>query len=387
MDARLGYKLRRRKENHSLRSLQPVQGVDLVSNDYLGWSRQTNYATSLVQQLSDYLQTSSLEKYAFHGSTGSRILSGETLLASQIEMELASFYHAPAGYLFHTGYTANIGLLSCIGEWDDMILYDELIHASVHDGLKLSRCEKRAFKHNDMRQVESYLQSTKVHCFIVVESIYSMDGDEAPLLELVKLARAYSACLIVDEAHATGLYGPHGRGKVVEYGLEHDVYARIHTFGKALNAEGAIVVGSHILRSYLMNYARSSIYTTFLPGYQLLSIRHAHQWLQRPETAQDRKQLFELIDYFKLKAQKHPSIYLLPSSSPIQSIVISGNALVLRVSQYLRKEGLDIRAIRFPTVQKGMERLRICLHAYNRKEEMDRLFDLLLIILANQSKL
>ena len=306
-----------------------------------------------------------------------RVLSGQTELANQVERELATFYRAQTGYLFSTGYSANLGLLSCIGQIGQIILYDEFVHASIHDGLRLSRCEKRMFKHNDMVEVEHILRSTQTCCLIVVESIYSTSGDEAPLRELVRLTKTYSAYMIVDEAHATGVYGPQGRGKVVEYGLEDQIYARIHTFGKALHAHGAIVVGNELLRNYLINYARSSIYTTFLPGYQLLSMLHAHQWLQRPETVQDRKKLFSLIDHFKEAALDYPSLVLLPSSSPIQSILFPGNDHVLQMSRHLRNQGLDVRPLRFPTVPKGTERLRICLHAHNRNEEIDRLFSIM----------
>ena len=377
MEKRLEYKLNTRRNKGTLRVLSPIRGVNFVSNDYLGWSRQPDYATSLVEYLNQYLQSPTADLSSFHGSTGSRVLSGQTELANQVERELATFYRAQTGYLFSTGYSANLGLLSCIGQIGQIILYDEFVHASIHDGLRLSRCEKRMFKHNDMVEVEHILRSTQTCCLIVVESIYSTSGDEAPLRELVRLTKTYSAYMIVDEAHATGVYGPQGRGKVVEYGLEDQIYARIHTFGKALHAHGAIVVGNELLRNYLINYARSSIYTTFLPGYQLLSMLHAHQWLQRPETVQDRKKLFSLIDHFKEAALDYPSLVLLPSSSPIQSILFPGNDHVLQMSRHLRNQGLDVRPLRFPTVPKGTERLRICLHAHNRNEEIDRLFSIM----------
>ncbi len=240
-------KIEERKSAGSLRQLKLVRGmVDFCSNDYLGLA-------SLLKVGNPGLQL---------GSTGSRLLAGNYPLIEEVEMEIAEFHQSEAGLIFNSGYDANVGLLSCVAQKNDTIIYDSLSHASIRDGVRLSFAQSWAFNHNDLVDLEKKLQLATGQLFVVTESVFSMDGDKAPLVEIVELCKTYKAALVVDEAHATGIIGDKGAGLVQAMGLQQHCLARVHTFGKALGCHGAIVLGSKILRTYLINFARSLIYTT-----------------------------------------------------------------------------------------------------------------------------
>ncbi|MBL4654010.1 MAG: aminotransferase class I/II-fold pyridoxal phosphate-dependent enzyme, partial [Flavobacteriales bacterium] len=247
----LSDKLENRKGENALRSLKTVNGlIDFSSNDYLGFARDFAVLNHSV---------------GVGGSTGSRLLTGNSIEAEELEAFIAEYHNAEAGLLYNSGYDANIGLLSCVPQRGDTVIYDELSHASIIDGIRLSRAESFKFKHNNLEHLETRLKSAKGNVFVVVESVYSMDGDFSPLQELINLKQKFDFNLIVDEAHATGLFGKKGEGRCVELGIQNEVFARVHTYGKALGCHGAIVLGSETLRSYLINFSRSFIYTTALP--------------------------------------------------------------------------------------------------------------------------
>lgn len=214
---------------------------------------------------------------------GSRLLSGNTAFAEELEKYIAQYHHAEAALLFNSGYNANLGLFSALGRKGDTILYDELIHASVHDGMRLSKAECKPFAHNNTVQLKQLLKETTAPVFVAVKSVYSMDGDFAPLKEIGALCKKYNASLIVDEAHATGIFGEKGKGLVTELGLENEVFARLITYGKAMGCHGAAVVGSTLLKNYLTNFARSFIYTTAAPLTNLYAIKSAYDLLQQSE--------------------------------------------------------------------------------------------------------
>ena len=247
--------------------------VDFCSNDYLGFARSTVLRQAIQQAdlRSDNSRT---------GATGSRLLAGQSALADEVEQELAQFYQTESALIFNSGYDANIGLLSCLPKAGDTLLTDELIHASMIDGARLSYATRHRFKHNDLADLTTKLQqATQLggQIFVAVESVYSMDGDMAPLTDLVDICEKYGAALLVDEAHATGVYGSGpsgqgGEGLVVALGLQDRVFARVHTFGKALGVHGATIVGPAVLRQYLINFARPFIYTTALPPHSLLAM-------------------------------------------------------------------------------------------------------------------
>ena len=379
--------LQKRKEQLLFRSLRTKENlVDFYSNDYLGFSQK-------IKQNS--------EIYSFpSGATGSRLLAGNTQFIEDLEQEIADFHGAEAGLIFNSGYDANVGLLSCIPQKNDVLITDELIHASMIDGARLSYATRYKFRHNDVEDLEdklerlenslllseepqslnlafpkSQISNPKSQIFVALESVYSMDGDLANLYEISALCERHGANLIVDEAHATGIFGKNGRGLVSESGLEDKVFARVVTFGKALGCHGAIVLGSKVLRDYLINFARPFIYSTAAPHHTHESVRQAYQRLKSPDFSNEN--LHHLIDFFKKESLQVPHLQMIESPSSIQCIIIPSNENCRFVATELQKSGLDIRPIVSPTVPKGKERLRICLHDFNTEEEILKIFEVL----------
>lgn len=351
----------------NLRELKTYKNrVDLFSNDYLGLAKnglltETQHAASLVH---------------YTGSTGSRLLSGNSIAAEALETTIATFHQAEAALLFNSGYDANMGLISCITNRHTTILYDELCHASIIDGIRLSQCNRKyKFVHNDMNELEDQLKKYKDPgpIIVITESVFSMDGDTAPLADMVTLCEAHNAQLIVDEAHATGVFGTQGNGLVCALGLQQRVFARVHTFGKALGCHGAVVVGSSVLKQYLINFARTFIYTTALPGHSVFTASLAYQYLAN--TSFTNEPLHELIAYFKGHIRKVNGEGWKDSSSAIQALVAGGNDNSRRLATKLQEAGLQVNPILHPTVPLGEERLRICLHSFNTKEQIDLLFE------------
>lgn len=336
--------------------------IDFSSNDYLGFARNP----ALHQHIN-----SEAKKIAFNlnGSGGSRLLSGNHPYTEETEQFIADFHQAATGLIFNSGYDANVGLLSSIPQRGDTIITDELIHASLIDGARLSHAERYKFKHNDLNDLEQKLKVAKGLIYVAVESIYSMDGDMAPLQEISKLCQKYQASLIVDEAHATGLFGENGKGLINQLGLADSVFARVVTFGKAIGVHGAIVLGSEMLRNYLINFARSFIYTTAMPLHNVIAIRSAYQWLQREDHI---KQIQEKIELYNLSINKL-NINHIPSESAIQTVLFPNSTEAKNVALQLQQRGFDVRAILSPTVPVGKERLRICLHTYNTNEDITQL--------------
>lgn len=360
--------LDKRKEASMYRFLQVNEGmVDFCSNDYLSFARSEKIKRC-VPQLGEEI------KY-LSGSTGSRSISGNTVYAEELEQLIARFHNAEAALLFNSGYDANIGLFSSVAKKDDTLVCDELIHASMIDGCRLSYANRLRFAHNDMADLEKKLQKVPVtggrNIFVAIESVYSMDGDIAPLSEIVSLCKQYNASLIVDEAHATGVFGKQGRGLVNHFGLEHDVFARVHTFGKAIGCHGAVIVGSNVLRNYLINFARSFIFTTALPLHSLFTVRAAYDQLLAADF--DNAYLHLLIDHFKKGLIIPEDTWLINSTSPIQSLVIPGSGRARNVAKKLQASGFDVRAIVSPSVAIGKERLRISLHMHNTLQQVDEL--------------
>lgn len=230
------------------------------------------------------------------------------------------------------------------------------------------------FEHNNTNDLEDKLKrfSQQGPVIVAVESVYSMDGDTAPLSELVTLCERYDAQLIVDEAHATGIFGENGRGLVCQLGLQDRVFARVHTFGKALGCHGAIVLGSHVLKQYLVNFARSFIYTTALPGHSLLAIYQAYRHLASPTFSS--QPLHDLIAYFREHINNSLVTGWKDSTSPIQALVAGNNEESKQMAAAIQQAGLQVNAILHPTVRAGEERLRICLHTFNTREQVDLLF-------------
>jgi 8-amino-7-oxononanoate synthase len=359
----LDRKLSEREQNHSLRSLsvRPTGLTDFSSNDYLGIVRNKLIERSIDPSLS-------------HGSTGSRLLSGNYPLIEETEKMISDFHKAEAGLIFNSGYDANTGLLSCVPQKNDVIIYDQLSHASLRDGIRLSFATAFSFFHNNLNDLEKKLKaaSDARQKFVVTESVFSMDGDMAPLKKISDLCEKYNAALIVDEAHATGVIGLKGEGLVQQLDLENKCFARIHTFGKACGVHGAIILGSEKLKKYLLNFSRQFIYSTSLPPASVDAIRIAYTLF--PAMQKERYHLQQLSEMFKNASSKFP---ILKSETPIQAIIIPGNEQVKSISEICREKKFDVRPILYPTVPKGQERLRIVLHSFNTEPEVQALLGLL----------
>ncbi|HEY4337880.1 MAG TPA: 8-amino-7-oxononanoate synthase [Puia sp.] len=369
----LNRKLAERRENAAFRELRLPEGkVDLCSNDYLGVVR--NGLLESGEAVVPGFGTGGRDGVPAHGSGGSRLLAGNYALIEAVERQLAQFHAAPAALVYNSGYDANIGLLSCVPQRGDVVFYDALSHASIRDGMRLSFAQTFSFAHNDCGELERRLlgRSESGTCFVVTESVFSMDGDLAPLTKMAALCRQHGAQLIVDEAHATGVVGPAGEGLVQELGLEQECFARVHTFGKAVGCHGAAVLGSPMLRDFLINFSRSFIYTTALPPESAQAIAAAYTLL--PKLGAQRARLRQLIDQWRAEEIGYQR---LDSPTPIQVVIVPGNDAVRALAARLQVAGLDVRPILYPTVPKGSERLRIVLHAFNTTEEIRTLTGLL----------
>ena len=356
-------KLDRRKADGAYRQLKPESGLaDFCSNDYLGFARSAKLKDKIEREINHYKVS--------NGSTGSRLLSGNSAYTENLEREIAALHKSEAGLIFNSGYDANLGLFSSLPQKGDTIIHDELIHASIIDGARLSYANRYAFKHNDLQSLEDKLKHAGGICYVTIESVYSMDGDTPPITAILKLTERYDANLIVDEAHAVGLFG---LGLIEQLGLENRVFARTVTFGKALGCHGAIILGSHALRDYLVNFSRSFIYTTAAPFHQMASVKMAYKLLQH--STDEIEKLKTNIALFKQKISPSPSYPLIDSGSAIQCLLLRSNEKAKVTADCLQKQGLDVRPILSPSVPQGSERVRICLHSFNTETEIDLLTD------------
>mmetsp|Transcript_89106 Transcript_89106/g.276953 ORF Transcript_89106/g.276953 Transcript_89106/m.276953 type:complete len:426 (+) Transcript_89106:44-1321(+) len=377
-----------RRSRGLLRSLtvRPPGQADFCSNDYLGFAAAPQLARDVDAAMARYRCAQEGGSDCGLGSTGSRLLSGNSTYYEETERMLAEFHGAESALLFNSGFDLNLGLYAYMPQPDDVVVFDELVHSSIHEGLRLSRARSTPFKHNDTGDLRSKLSSIaaeretstsagrKPNIIVAVESVYSMDGDCAPLVEFCDAADEVGAAVVVDEAHGTGVFGHEGRGWAAELGVERRVFCRVHTFGKALGVHGAVVVGPRVLRDYLINYARPLIYSTSLPAHSLVSVRCAYALLRR-EAAGRQRRLRALLDAFRERAARLPQGRVLASPSPIQAVVVPGNAACVAAAQLLQQRGFAVLPIRSPTVPAGTERLRIILHSHNTHEEVSALMD------------
>jgi 8-amino-7-oxononanoate synthase len=350
----LSGKLEERKAKNIFRSLPGENRlIDFTSNDYLGFARSETLFHSIQQRL--HL----LPK--MNGSGGSRLLSGNSFYAEEVENKLANIFQSRAALIFNSGYSANLAVLSSIPQKGDTIIYDELAHTSIKDGARLSMAKRFNFRHNDLSDLEHKIKRSQGKVFIAVESVYSMDGDECPLHELTRLAEKYGACIVLDEAHTTGVVGQLGAGLSAEQRLADKIDVRIYTFGKAMGIHGACVAGSEKLVKYLINFARPFIYTTAPSTHMIASVECAFDHLSGNMNLQQLlkdKILLYLSGVRKLENRTD-------SRSPIQTIIFPGSENVRVAAAALQGKGFDVRPILYPTVPKDSERLRICLHTFN----------------------
>ncbi|GAB4128391.1 MAG: pyridoxal phosphate-dependent aminotransferase family protein [Raineya sp.] len=361
--SQLQEKLDKRLQEGNLRSLKSQTNlVDFCSNDYLGLARNKEFQEIVLMKMAALPQP-------HLGATGSRLISGTHPYMLETEEFLAQMWEAEAALVFNSGYQLNTALLATIPQKGDTILSDQLIHASLREGARLSLAQRYYFKHNDLADLEAKMRRSTGNIFVVAESVYSMDGDQAPIAEIIALCKKYNAYLIVDEAHSTGIYGKYGEGWLYENNWHQEVFARIYTFGKAIGGHGACIVGSKILISYLINFARAFIYTTALPLHTWVHIREAFGYIYQNNDLQ--KKLEQNIQDFRQMLGGLPN--LKESTTPIQIIQIGGNERTKKFAQILQNSGFDVRAVLSPTVQAGEEIVRICLHSFNTSEQIQEL--------------
>jgi 8-amino-7-oxononanoate synthase len=366
--------LSERKDAGLLRSLTTMDGlVDFCSNDYLGLAKNKTLAEQISAVIAIW-QGQQAEQVPMNGSTGSRLISGNSLIVEEFEKQCADMHQAESALLFSSGFEANLGLISAVAQKDHVIFCDKLLHASLIDGLRLSAAERRIFKHNDLSDLVHLLEQypTETIKWVVVESVYSMDGDMAPLQELIELKQRYQFELIVDEAHAGGIYGPKGAGICVELGIQNDIFARVVTFGKAWGNAGAIVLGSDTLRSFLINFARPFIYSTAPAPTHVLALQRTLVYIT--EAIEERQKLKNRIRYFK-SLQKSPSWG--ESETAIQTYFVSGNEAVRALAAKVQAAGFGVKPIVYPTVPKGKERIRITLNANSLHYQIEQIIQLL----------
>ncbi|WP_095204537.1 8-amino-7-oxononanoate synthase [Mesorhizobium carmichaelinearum] len=359
--------LRGLARKNRLRTLSSRSGLDFASNDYLGLARSKRIAEAV---------TAALAAGTPVGATGSRLLRGNAPEHEALEAKAAEFFGAERALFFGGGYVANFAVLTTLPQKGDLIVLDRLAHASAHEGARAARAEMTEAAHNDAAAVDDAIRAWRAkggagHAWIVVESLYSMDGDRAPLGELIAVADRHDAFLFVDEAHATGVQGPDGRG------LAHDLEGRenvvvLHTCGKALGASGALVTAPRVLCDYLVNRCRPFIYAT-APS-PLMAVAAATALDIIADEPERRERLARLV---ALAGKRAGKLGLPASGSQILPILVGDNARAMALAQALQARGFDVRGIRPPTVPEGTARLRVSLTLNVREDDVSALFDAL----------
>jgi 8-amino-7-oxononanoate synthase len=356
--------LRRLEGRSQRRSLQRMAGVDLCSNDYLGLAQRDELRAAVVE---------AVQRAERVGGTGSRLLSGHFEVWEELEKQFANFAGTEAALYFGSGYAANVGLLCSLLGKEDLVFSDELNHASIIDGVRLSGAQKEIYRHRDLNALESALKAhaaDRCRKLIVTESVFSMDGDIAEVSAIVAIAERFGASVIVDEAHATAVHGPGGRGIVAVCGLEQRVLATVHTCGKALASGGAFVCGNAVVKEYLINHARTFIFSTAMPPYMAGQIGAALHLARGMDSERDNL-LIGARAFSRLLRQEGWDIS--SSSSQIVPVVVGSNENALEAAAFMQSEGFAVRAIRPPTVPEGRARLRFSLTSVIGKRELERL--------------
>lgn len=350
--------LDRREKEGRLRDLpSETPSIDFASNDYFGFSKNLKFLDCIKHSPQV-------------GATGSRLLTGNHCLFEELEQTIADFHLAESCLIFNSGYTANLGLISALSETQGSFIYDLDIHASLRDGMTLSKLPTTPFKHNDLDSLEQKLKRTTIFpAFVIVEALYSISGDLAPLNEMMALCQKYGAELIVDEAHSMGIFGANGQGLVYHEELTSQIFARVHTFSKVLGVAGGCVLGSAILKKFLVNFSRPFIYTTALPPPMLLLIGQAYQQLKK-ESPYLQQSLKRLWLHFAKLGFPH-------KQGPIQSLEFKALPPLKSLLQKLSQNRIDIRKILYPTVRKKKECLRVILHSFNTIEELNLLKEII----------
>lgn len=367
----LSQKLETRKQNNALRQLPASSDkIDFASNDYIGFSK----SETIFNQTHQFLTANN---YIANGATGSRLISGNHELYAITENYISKFHQSENALIFNSGYDANVGFFSSVPQKGDFILYDELCHASIRDGIQISNAKSYKFQHNDGEDLERLIlrchtePSRGAQIYIATESVFSMDGDTPNLEELIQLSEKHRCYLVIDEAHALGVFGDNGEGLIQSLQLQDKVFARIMTYGKGLGCHGAAILGGDELKSYLVNFARSFIYTTALSPHALATILIAYGQLSDAKSISALRHNINFFNQQKQLSGLKP--IFVRSKSAIQSAIIPGNDKVKNIALQLQQNGFDVKPILSPTVPEEQERLRICIHSYNTAEEISSL--------------
>lgn len=374
--ARYETKLEQLRQDGRLRALRLDAGADFTSNDYLGLAASPRLRAALI---------AALERGLPAGSGGSRLLRGNHAAHEALEAEAAKFFHSERMLYFGSGYTANVAVLSTLPQSGDLVVHDALVHASAHEGMRAGRAECVAAPHNDANAVDSAIRSWRnaggTGCpWIAVESLYSMDGDLAPLSDLAGIADRHGGFLYIDEAHATGVHGPGGRGLAASLEGRDNVIV-LHTCGKALGVSGAFVGASRVLCDFLVNRARPFIYATAPSPLQAASVREALAIVS--DEPERRARLHELVAFANAR---FAALFGAPGSgTQILPVIIGDNNQTVRIAGRMQTEGFDIRAIRPPTVPYGTARLRIAITLNVDAATIARMFDRLGDVMAEEA--
>jgi 8-amino-7-oxononanoate synthase len=368
------------RENSLLRRLWEVEaahGVEVTvagrkllnfsSNDYLGLAAEPFLRDAAAQAIAQYGV----------GSGASRLISGTQTPHRQFERRLAEFKHTEAALSFSSGYAAAVGTLGALLTRDDVVILDKLAHASLIDGARLSGATIRVFPHNHLGRLESHLhwareKLPRARIVIVTEAVFSMDGDRAPLAEIVELKNRYGAMLLVDEAHALGVIGDNGRGLADKLGLAGEVEIQLGTMSKALGVSGGYVAGRNVLIEWLINRARSFVYSTAPPPALAAAARAAIDFLASEAGERRRQDLLRNVKQFLIEAPTE-LVTSLRLQSAIVPVLLGGEETALAAAQWLRQSGYFVPAIRFPTVPKGAARLRVTISAAHQPEQITAL--------------
>ncbi len=356
--------LRELESRSQRRTLVEITGVNLCSNDYLGLADNPSLKQSVIE---------SVAKAARIGATGSRLLSGHAAVWNELEEEFAAFAGSESALYFGSGYAANIGLLTSLASKNDVIFSDALNHASIIDGIRLSGARKIIYPHRDLNALESSLkenQSKPGRKIIVTETVFSMNGAVATLDAIVSLAEKYGASVIVDEAHATAVHGPAGRGIAAKFLSDARVLAAIHTCGKALASPGAFVCGPAVLREHLINHARTFIFSTAMPPYMAGQIRAALRLATTMDA--ERAELKSRSQEFS-KLLQRDDWDTLGTITQIVPAVIGANDGAVAAAGFLQRAGFAVRAIRPPTVPPGTARIRFSVTYKLAAAELEKL--------------
>ncbi|RWN64556.1 MAG: 8-amino-7-oxononanoate synthase [Mesorhizobium sp.] len=372
--ARYDASLRGLARKDRLRALSPRAGLDFSSNDYLGLAASKRLGDAVA---------AAIRRGTPVGATGSRLLRGNAPEHEQLEADAATFFGTERALFFGSGYIANFALLTALPQKGDLLILDELAHASMHEGAQAGRAEFKLAAHNDIGAIEDAITRWRAEggmgrVWIAVESLYSMDGDRAPMESLVALADRHEAFIVVDEAHATGVWGRDGRGLAAAFEGRDNIIA-LHTCGKALGASGALVTGPGTLCDYLINRCRPFIYATAPSPLMAVAAREALTMLS--DEPMRRVQLQECVAFAGRQLAERCGVP--PSGSQIQPFVIGDNKRTMAVAAALQARGFDIRGIRPPTVPEGTSRLRISLTLNVDEADISAMVEALVEVLAS----